>query len=75
MRIKSRRKLPALFAAAAANALESRAVWDYAEEKVFFGRGFLGDSALCGVRPGALPLDSATFEKVDETFIYGLLKA
>ena len=28
-----------------------------------------GDFALCGARPEALPLDSATFEKVDETFI------
>ncbi len=27
-----------------------------------------GDSALCGARPEALPLDSTTFEKVDETF-------
>ena len=26
-----------------------------------------GGSALCGARPGALPLDPATFEKVDET--------
>ena len=26
-------------------------------------------SALCGARPGALPLHPATFEKVDETFI------
>ena len=26
-------------------------------------------SALCGARPEALPLDSTTFEKVDETFI------
>ena len=25
-------------------------------------------SALCGARPGTLSLDSATFEKVDETF-------
>ena len=25
-------------------------------------------SALCGARPEALPLDSTTFEKVDETF-------
>ena len=37
-------------------------------ERIFFERGFLGGSALCGVRPEALPLDSATFEKVDETF-------
>ena len=28
-----------------------------------------GGSALCGARPEALPLDSAAFEKVDETFI------
>ncbi len=28
----------------------------------------LGNFALCGERPEALPLDSATFEKVDETF-------
>ena len=28
-----------------------------------------GGSALCGARPGAPPLDPATFEKVDETFI------
>ena len=28
-----------------------------------------GGSALCGARPEALPLDSTTFEKVDETFI------
>ncbi len=35
----------------------------------FFERGFWGDSALCGGRPGTLPLDSATFEKVDETFM------
>ena len=27
-----------------------------------------GGSALCGARPEALPLDSTTFEKVDETF-------
>ena len=27
-----------------------------------------GGSALCGARPEALPLDSTTFEKVDENF-------
>ena len=27
-----------------------------------------GGSALCGARPEALPRDSTTFEKVDETF-------
>ena len=31
--------------------------------------GAQGSSALCGARPEALPLDSTTFEKVDETFI------
>ena len=31
-----------------------------------------GGSALCGARPEALPLDSTTFEKVDETFIRAL---
>ena len=28
-----------------------------------------GDFALCGARPGALPLDPAAFEKAGETFI------
>ena len=37
-----------------------------------FVRGLLGtgNSALCGERPGTLSLDPATFEKVDETFIF-----
>ncbi len=36
--------------------------------RFFSGAAFGGGSALCGGRPEALPLDSATFEKVDETF-------
>ena len=37
----------------------------------FLGRGLWGTGyfAPCGARPEALPLDFATFEKVDETFI------
>ncbi len=38
------------------------------------GRG-MGDFALCGARPEALPLDSATFGKVDETFILRFVAA
>ena len=32
-----------------------------------------GDSALCGARPEAKPLDSTTFEKVDETLFVASL--
>ena len=41
----------------------------YAALWIFFGAAFKGDSALCGARPEALPLDSAAFEKAGETFI------
>ena len=34
----------------------------------YFWARLLGYFAPCGARPEALPLDSATFEKVDETF-------
>ncbi len=34
----------------------------------FFSGAAFGDSALCGARPGALPLDPAAFEKAGETF-------
>ena len=40
----------------------------YAALWIFFGAAFKGDSALCGARPEALPLDSAAFEKAGETF-------
>ena len=66
MRIKGLRKLPALFACGQMRLKAARfgmVLW----RRSFSGAAF-GDSALCGVRPGALPLDSATFEKVDETF-------
>ena len=43
-------------------------------EKIFLTR-LLGDFASCGTRPEALPLDSATFEKVDETFIRDYIRA
>ena len=36
---------------------------------VFFQARLPGCSAPCGARPETLSLDSATFEKVDETFI------
>ena len=42
-------------------------------EKIFLSAAF-GDSALCGVRPEALPLDSAAFEKAGETFIMRFTK-
>jgi len=70
--------LKTLFAAYAAKTLESRARfwilllegWENGPGIVrdFDERGFLGSFAPCGARPEALPLDSATFEKVDETF-------
>ena len=58
----------ALFTALAVNALESRAWFGIVLGRRFFWRGFWGDFAPCEARPEALPLDSATFEKVDETF-------
>ena len=77
MRNGGKRKLKPLFAASGGkNAWKPRLAfewrflrdfWQPLEGAVFQAR-LLGDSALCGVRPETLSLDSATFEKVDETF-------
>lgn len=54
-----------LFAASAANTLRPRRTHFWGRTS---GAAFLRYFAPCGARPEALPLDSTTFEKVDETF-------
>ena len=49
-------------------ALKAARFWDFAMGRIFLAR-LLGDFAPCEARPETLSLDSATFEKVDETFI------
>ena len=51
-----------------ANALKGRAMRIWTREDFERGLSGRGNFAPCGARPGALPLDSTTFEKVDETF-------